>query len=52
VDVRIHLDGGSGDIKLIGADCAEDFEVGEDELVDEGTVLVLGDRGTLIGLLA
>jgi hypothetical protein len=47
-DVRIHLDGGSGDIKLVGADCAEDFEVGEDELVDEGTVLVLGDRGTLI----
>ena len=24
---KIHLDGSTGDIKLSGADCAEDFEV-------------------------
>lgn len=46
-DVRIHLDGNSGDIKLFGADCAEDFEVEEDEAIDQGTVLVIDDGGTL-----
>jgi hypothetical protein len=46
-DVRIHLDGGSGDIKLFGADCAENFEVDDGESFDEGTVLVIGGGGTL-----
>jgi hypothetical protein len=45
--VRIHLDGGSGDIKLHGADCAEQFAVRDAAAVDEGTVLVIDDDGSL-----
>jgi hypothetical protein len=40
----IHLDAEAGDIKLLGADCAEDFDVDESELLEPGTVMVL-DRG-------
>ncbi|MFC2014816.1 ester cyclase [Chloroflexota bacterium] len=40
-DATIHLDGQSGDIKLSGSDCAEDFEVSELEQIDPGTVLVV-----------
>lgn len=42
---RIHLDGQSGDIKLYGADCAEEFEVAES--VDPGVVMVINDQGRL-----
>jgi hypothetical protein len=43
----IHLDGQSGDIKLSGADCAEDFDVLEPEQTDPGTVLVVDQENTL-----
>ena len=37
-DVSIHLDGGQGDIKLMGADVAEDFASAEE--VEPGSLLV------------
>jgi hypothetical protein len=42
---RIHLDGQAGDIKLFGADCAEEFEVAEQ--ADPGVVMVIDDQGKL-----
>ena len=38
-NIRIHLDGNSGDIKLTGADFAEEFDVAESEQAEPGTVL-------------
>ena len=35
----------TGDIRLVNADCAEDFDVSND--TEPGTVMVLNDRGTL-----
>jgi hypothetical protein len=46
-EVTIHLDGNSGDIKLIGADCAEQFDVLESERIEPGSVLVIDDNGQL-----
>jgi hypothetical protein len=37
----------TGDIRLLNADCAEDFNVSGGELVEPGTVMVLGDEDTL-----
>jgi len=37
----------TGDIRLTNADCAEDFDVGTDVLVEPGTVMVLGEEGAL-----
>jgi hypothetical protein len=39
----------TGDIKLVNADCAEDFDIVESELknVDAGTVMVLNENGSL-----
>jgi hypothetical protein len=45
--VKIHLDGGTGDIKLSGADCAEDFEVEEQEALEPGSVMAIADDGKL-----
>lgn len=39
----IHLDGNAGDIILKNGDTAEDFDVDESNLVDPGTVVVIGD---------
>jgi hypothetical protein len=36
-----------GDIRLLGADCAEFFEAEEPETVEPGTVLVIGEQGGL-----
>ncbi len=36
-----------GDIRLVGADCAEFFETSDPSAVDPGTVLVIGDGGSL-----
>jgi hypothetical protein len=36
-----------GDIRLLGADCAEFFETEDPEAVEPGTVLVIGDNGSL-----
>jgi len=44
---RIHLDGNTGDIQLMGADCAEEFDVSESEEIEPGTVLVIDDLGKL-----
>jgi hypothetical protein len=43
----IHLDGQNGDIKLSGADCAEDFNVLESEQIEPGMVLVVDNEDTL-----
>jgi hypothetical protein len=43
----IHLSGQEGDIQLLGADCAEDFDVVESEMVEPGTVLVIHSQGGL-----
>jgi hypothetical protein len=37
----------TGDIRLTNADCAEDFNVGVAEIVEPGTVMVVGDEGVL-----
>ncbi len=37
----------NGDIRLLNADCAEDFDICETEAVEAGTVMVLGDDGAL-----
>jgi len=37
----------TGDVKLINADCAEDFNIGVDLSVEPGTVMVLGEEGAL-----
>src|SRR5262245_32004373 len=44
-NVTITLEGGTGDIKLSGADCAEMFDVSADSEVDAGTVLVMDGDG-------
>jgi hypothetical protein len=43
----IHLDGDAGDIKLLGADCAEEFELASIDNIEPGTVMVIGDQGRL-----
>jgi hypothetical protein len=45
--VKIELDGITGDIKLSGADCAEDFEVEETEELEPGSVMAISDGGKL-----
>jgi hypothetical protein len=37
----------TGDIRLLNADCAEDFTIGLDSAVDPGTVMVVGSDGEL-----
>jgi hypothetical protein len=44
---KIHLDGGAGDIKLLAADCAEDFDVTDVEAAEPGTVMVIDQEGAL-----
>jgi hypothetical protein len=44
---RIHLDGHTGDIKLAGADCAEDFDISDQEHIEPGTVMVIDQDGRL-----
>jgi hypothetical protein len=44
--VNIDLDGGTGDIRLMGADCAEDFDTVDTE-AEPGSVLTIGDGGRL-----
>jgi hypothetical protein len=43
----IRLDGQSGDIRLSGADCAEDFAVAESVTVEPGTVMIAADEDLL-----
>jgi hypothetical protein len=43
----IEIDGFNGDIRLLNADCAEDFDLAEDQRVDPGTVVVVNDEGAL-----
>lgn len=44
---KIHLDGNTGDIRLVGADCAEEFDVGESQRFDAGMVMAIGADGRL-----
>ncbi len=37
----------TGDIRMANADCAEEFDLANADLVEPGTVMVLGDDGTL-----
>ncbi|MDJ0897798.1 MAG: hypothetical protein QNJ55_03225 [Xenococcus sp. MO_188.B8] len=43
----IHLNGGTGDIILQNADCAEDFPVEDPELLEPGTVVAIGKEARL-----
>lgn len=43
----IELDGNTGDIRLLGADCAEDFDIVETAGIEPGTVMVLSQEGRL-----
>ena len=38
---RIHLDGNTGDIKMMNADCAEEFDISGNEKIEPGTVMVI-----------
>lgn len=44
---KIHLDGNTGDIRLLGADCAEEFDMDESQPVEPGSVLTIGTAGLL-----
>jgi hypothetical protein len=46
-EVVIHLDGKSGDIELLGADCAELFEAADPSALPPGSVAVIGASGVL-----
>jgi hypothetical protein len=43
----VTLDGGTGDIRLSGADCAEEFDVDDHATVEPGSVLTIGTGGRL-----
>lgn len=43
----IHFDRQAGDISLSNADCAEDFDIEDEENVEPGSVMVLNDAGNL-----
>ncbi len=43
----IHLNGGTGDIILQNADCAEDFDVADSTDIEPGTVVVIDENGEL-----
>jgi hypothetical protein len=48
--MRIHNDGSievPGDVRLTGADCAENFDVGEAQPLEPGMVMVIGDEEKL-----
>jgi hypothetical protein len=38
----------TGDIRLLNADCAEEFDIAQSESVDPGTVVVLGEEGAVL----
>ena len=47
---NIHVTGNittAGDVKLFGADCAEDFDIAGLEKVEPGTVMVIDSEGAL-----
>ncbi len=46
-DATIELDGNAGDIRLLAADCAEDFDVADAEDIEPGTVVVFDEEGRL-----
>lgn len=46
-EATIHLDGDAGDIKLMGADCAEYFSVADSNKVESGAVLVANQARSL-----
>jgi len=46
-EASIHLNGGDGDILLQNADCAEEFDLGEEATAEPGTVVVLDDDGSV-----
>jgi hypothetical protein len=37
----------TGDLQLMNADCAEDFDIADADLIEPGTVMVVGDEGNL-----
>ena len=43
----IHMDGNSGDILLLNADCAEEFDIVETDNLEAGAVTVLNEEGIL-----
>jgi len=47
---KLDVDGNikvTGDVKLSGADCAEEFDAQQDQALDPGTVMVIGDEDKL-----
>lgn len=47
---NVHVTGSlvaDGDIVLANADCAEDFDIVEGDLIEPGTVMVVGEEGAL-----
>jgi hypothetical protein len=48
LEPTIHLDGGAGDIRILGGDCAEALEIADDQVdSDPGSVMVLDEHGKL-----
>jgi len=46
-EVRIRLDGNTGDIALLGADCAEEFQIAPGVVVEPGMVMVIHNDNML-----
>ena len=46
-ETTIHLDAIQGDIRLLRADCAEDFDVTGADEIEPGTVMVIDHGGGL-----
>ena len=44
----IRLDANTGDIRLSGADCAERFDIADEQRVEPGDVLIVGDGEELV----
>jgi hypothetical protein len=42
-NVRIHLDGATGEVRTFGADCAEDFAIDPSDQLEPGTVVILNE---------
>jgi hypothetical protein len=45
--VTVHLDGRAGDIELLGADCAEEFEIDSAQPLEPGMVMVITEGSQL-----
>jgi hypothetical protein len=46
-EITVHIDGNTGDVELLGADCAEEFEVDPSQAPEPGMVMVITENTRL-----